>query len=199
VNLLLNMADVNGTIVPADSSTTAAVGVAYSSSAIVEVTNYVISNAGPFGGGAWRGNYQVTGSFSNRVIWFASNSAYALPGDFTIELWAKVHSWTTFQYLLTMYPTSSAGTTGFGPGVNIQYRSSGFAVGFQDLVDTGTTKVSLGTGAAPAADTWHHVAVTRSGNTVRLYLNGTLAQSTTMTVGGSIPAYEMAAAFQTST
>lgn len=123
--------------------------------------------------GYWGGYFDGTTDY----ITAASNAAFALPGDFTVELW--------------IYPTQISGSERgiFGIGttdpnsnlIRIQQSSSklqfwlggsnsgGPGSGTKTGIITCTTVLSL--------NTWYHIAWVRSGtgsNNVKLYLNGVL-------------------------
>jgi hypothetical protein len=88
----------------------------------------------------------------------------ALPGDFTIETWCRLDSGnTTYRHI---FDTHDGNTPGFAIGVDDQNRLYFFADGF--LVQAGSV----------SANTWHHVAASRNGSNLRVFLNGTQVGST---------------------
>ena len=89
-----------------------------------------------------------------------SNSAFAFgTGDFTVECWAYFTSVANFPTLTDSRATTSS-TTGFNLGLSTAkvqlYTTSQLLIGSTTLV----------------ANTWYHIAVTRSGTTLKIWLNG---------------------------
>lgn len=98
----------------------------------------------------------------------ASNAAFAFgSGDFTIEYWLYASSWSTTPVI-------------------VDTRLSGSSVnGYSDFVTTGgvfslylnNTTVYTMTGSLPL-NTWTHIAISRSGTSLRVFINGTQNGST---------------------
>ena len=89
-----------------------------------------------------------------------SNSAFAFgTGDFTVECWAYFTSVANFPTLTDSRATTSS-TAGFNLGLSTAkvqlYTTSQVLIGSTTLV----------------ANTWYHIAVTRSGTTLKIWLNG---------------------------
>lgn len=106
--------------------------------------------------------YSVQFNGSTQWLTVPTNAAFAFgTGDFTIELWLYNRSngqSTLFDFRAT---TSSASPYVFKTGSNtISYNTAGAGT-----VITGTKTLAL--------NTWHHIALVKSSNVTRLYVNGT--------------------------
>lgn len=95
-------------------------------------------------------------------------------GAFTIELWARMNSSSQIHSIF-----DKRGTLG-AHGLNIFVdNSSGYKFWFV-ASDNGTTwPVQIISPSAVAANTWYHLAFTRSGNTWRAFVNGVLVGTAT--------------------
>jgi hypothetical protein len=117
-----------------------------------------------------------TGSikFNGSTDYLVSNSAttdlYAFgSGDFTIEMWVRFSAITSGVY--TLYDSRPSGGQGAYASIALDqgtakiyyYVSSGIRI-------TGTTTI--------ATATWYHVAISRSGTSTKLFINGTQEGST---------------------
>jgi hypothetical protein len=93
-------------------------------------------------------------------------------GDFTIEAWIYVSA----------YVSSSAIISKGVNGPFLIFIGASSEITFYSSTNGSTWAISdLRFATNPATGTWHYIAVTRSGTTVRTFFNGVLANSTTLT------------------
>ena len=86
-------------------------------------------------------------------------------GNFTVELWFRLNNVTGIQHLYDSRPSTTDGTY---PTL----RSNGTAI---EYVANGIIAI---TGSTLSANTWYHLAVTRSGTSTKLFLDGNQVGST---------------------
>ena len=113
------------------------------------------------------------GSRSNQVQ-IPHNAAYNLTGDLTIEGWAYLENATAFSPIITK------GASGGTFDLVIQ-SGGGYAPGNYGYVrfGQGGTYASTQVVGALRLNQWHHVAVTKSGTTLKFYINGVLVSTQT--------------------
>lgn len=101
----------------------------------------------------------------------ATNNAFAFgTGDFTVEGWVYMASSVTSQCIVD-FRSSSSSTAGFILSID----SGGYI-----RVGTGTnTNVLYSSSIVATTGTWYHIALTRSGTTMRVFANGVLANTVT--------------------
>jgi hypothetical protein len=89
--------------------------------------------------------------------------------DFSVECWFYRASSSGRQDLMGRYNTTP---TGFGLGTS--YAASGDAIWYY-----GNTIILQAAGASWTAGIWNHIAITRAGTALRMFINGNLVASTT--------------------
>jgi hypothetical protein len=104
----------------------------------------------------------------------ASNAAFTFTGDFTVEGWYRPTSVSGLRTLFTIGAPTAA------TGAMVVYSSNGTL----NAQPYGGGNISF-SGATMSINTWYHIALVRSGSTIKLYLNGT-AHATTITNSNSI-------------
>ena len=134
------------------------------------------------------GSLSFTGDGSyNNYLSFPASTIWQMTGDFTIECWAYFNSFVGYNSTINpvLFDQYSGGGTGAG---NWQWyfttsggggNSSATFVMYYDGSSTFTNTTTLN------INTWYHLAVTRSGSTIRMFINGVL-QPTTATFSGTV-------------
>jgi Concanavalin A-like lectin/glucanases superfamily len=114
-------------------------------------------------GSNWSNYFSGSGDY----LTLANNSAFALPGDFTIELWAYFNSNTTAVFC------GNINSSGYGDWAFFYNNAAGvrFLTDNSSTVITGAYTVTVGV--------WTHFAISRSGTSVKIFANGVLLSTTT--------------------
>ena len=132
-----------------------------------------IAAAGSVVGAAANVNGVSSALFTIGVLTVTETAATLLPGDATIEAWINTNSFGAFSQGLVYLPSSTA------PYLLIQATSG------NTISVSGTrlaTSLSSAVGAL-TANSWHHIAVTRSGVIGKLWFDGVLVDTQPFTSG----------------
>ena len=112
-------------------------------------------------------------------------------GDFTVELWARFDSASLDGSTQTTFASNRGDISGGSTNgwVFRKFTDNVISWYMRQGSDWVYINYAQGTRTAVSADTWYHLAVTRSGNTWKLFLNGTaedtITNSTSIVDGGA--------------
>ena len=96
---------------------------------------------------------------------FASSQNLAMPSDFTIEMWIYPNNWTGSNVGVVSGASNSIQIGSYG-----NFGTFGIAIQGVDWI--------ISNASLPTTSTWSHLAVTRAGTSVKIFLNGTQSGST---------------------
>ena len=112
-------------------------------------------------------------------------------GDFTVELWARFDSASLDGSTQTTFASNRGDISGGSSNGWVFRKFTDNVISWYMRQGSSWVYINYaqGTRTAVSADTWYHLAVTRSGNTWKLFLNGTaedtITNSTSIVDGGA--------------
>ena len=143
--------------------------------------------------GALSPGYNYSSQFAGNASSYLSiptNTAFAFPGDFTIECWANVsdagRSYDAGKY--GNFVSNGIAAT-LGNSYNFAFGISGGVINLVNFASDGTNRISISS-LSISLNAWHHFAVVRSGSTITLYVDGasigTATYATAITSSGTV-------------
>jgi len=142
------------------------------------------SNFNPYTPGYYSNYFDGTGDYLN----VSNNTAFTFTSDFTIECWVYGVS---YQQSNAAYPTIFSTSAYDSAGIGLKIQSSG-GVGATGVACVWNNGSQILTGTTVISNNnWYHLAISRSGTSMKLFVNGvaenTITNSTTFTVLAGYP------------
>jgi hypothetical protein len=137
-------------------------------------SNEIVALTAITGASGWteslRAGYFDAGSY----LTIPNNTAFTLPGDFTIECWWKTPESFGSSGDMNLW---QIGTSNFSNNGLLLYKPYG------NQLTLWANGAALGVSTVPVVtDRWYHIAVVRSGNSLKLYINGVAGISLTNSI-----------------
>ena len=178
-----------------------------------EITGYSLNSgdtatinwpAGAFGRAYWPlnlnvkdigGNYDGTaeyvtyanGQFNQAAVFNGSTSNIVVPNirtaidnNFSISFWMRTGASLSSQVIIGMYGYNASDPTGSGTGWSIEYIGGNKFMFYWVYAVSAAAQLDS---PVLTADTWYHVTVTKDSSSAKLYINGTLEDSSTSNTG----------------
>ena len=136
------------------------------STGFTEAGNPQASTLSPYRSGGYSTNFDGSGDAIE-----VSQTGFPAIGtsDFTIEAWVYANSLASNMAIFDGRPSGTSG----GNYITLQWHASTYGMGFYSAGWRITSPTNTLT-----ANTWHHIALSRSGNSTKLFVDGTQVGST---------------------
>ena len=147
-------------------------------------TNKTLTAAGNAGVGYELGGYYKSAmTFDGSGDYFdtpESNNEYDLDGDYTIECWVNFNSINNVNDIIGTANNSAYLGSGKGGWIfgYANFSNIGFRFGYQS---NSSWVFEYHTGITAVANQWYHVAISRSGSTQQIIINGVVVRTDTQT------------------
>lgn len=117
----------------------------------------------------------ILNNTANSWVSSPTNSAFNLNGDFTVEMWIRPGALTGgFQFILATGPDASPGQGGLGLVLgNNTYQ----LIAIDYTISSPAAIISSSSNVV--ANQWQHIALTRAGGTMRMFIGGALVGTAT--------------------
>lgn len=121
---------------------------------------------------------KINESFSFTGTQYCSNSSFTTQTDMSFSFWVYSTNFATGSWATHLHfgETDTTSDRGMQFGTN---KTTGLA---QFLIWGGGTNLTLASSSALTNNNWHHIVGTKNGNDYKLYVNGTLEASGTITM-----------------